>query len=212
MRVFVLYARKATTAPIFSLNDLPGSGGRMDLVARCVTQALWLSHRLRENTAFYAVLTGPPDPPKTVAFFSDSMRKVSPDERNVGSWIKKALEVWERKGRKAEEKGESWVKVQDGIWVARKDVVPLLKELVEQCSFHLYVLHEKGKDIREVELPSNNVCFVLGDHIGLPKKVEDYVMDKLGACKVSVGPMPYLASSCITIVHNELDRRTDENV
>ena len=114
-RAFVLYSRKGATAPIFSLNDLPGSGGRMDLVARCVTQALWLSHDLRENVAFYAVLNGPPDPPKTIGFFSDSIKRLSLDERNVGSWIKKALEKWEREGRKAQERGEEWVKVQVGV-------------------------------------------------------------------------------------------------
>ncbi len=209
MRAFVLYARKGITAPQFSLNDLAGSAGRLDIVARCVTQALWLSHKLRQNIAFYVVLAGAPDPPKTVGFFSDNIKRLSPDERNVGSWIKKALEAWTKEGRRAMEKGGEWVKVQEGIYIAKKDVVPLVKELKEMCNYNIFVLHEKGEDIRRTELQVP-ACFVIGDHIGLPKKVEDYLVKNLGARKISVGPESYLASSCIAVVHNELDRSTGE--
>ena len=89
MRAFILYARKATISPQSSLNDLAGSAGRLDILARCVTQALWLSHKLRQNVAFYAVLEGIFDPPKTIGFFSDTIKRLSPDERNVSSWIKR---------------------------------------------------------------------------------------------------------------------------
>ena len=201
MRAFILYARKAITSPEFSLNDLAGSAGRLDIVARCVTQALWLSHRLREGVAFYAVLAGVPDPPKTVGFFSDSIKRLSPDERSVASWIKKAFEVYERE----RENKDEWKKVQDGIYIAKKDIVPLVKELKETCNYNIFVLHEKGKDIGEARI-EEPACFVLGDHIGLPKKVEDYIVKQLGANKISVGPKSYLASTCIAIVHNELDR------
>ncbi len=201
MRAFILYARKGATSSNFSLNDLAGSAGRLDIVARCVTQALWLSHRLRQNVAFYVVLGGMPDPPRTIGFFSDNIRRLSPDERSVGSWIKKALETYERERKIRDE----WKKVQEGIYVTKKDLVPLVKELKEVCNYSIFVLHEKGRNIRNVEI-KEPACFVLGDHMGLPKKVEDYIVKSLGAEKISIGPENYLASSCIAVVHNELDR------
>ena len=86
--------------------------------------------------------------------------------------------------------------------------MPCVKELKDMNNFKLFVLQEKGGDIREVGDFGDNCCFMHGDHIGMPKKVEDYVINKLGAEKISVGPLPYLASSCIAVVHNEIDRRS----
>ena len=77
--------------------------------------------------------------------------------------------------------------MQESTYIAKKDLVPLAKELKEICNYDLYVLHEKGEDIRKAKL-KENACFVLGDHIGLPKKIENYLIKNLGAKKISVGP------------------------
>jgi len=199
MRAFVLFARKARTAPDFSLNDLPGSGGRLDLVARCITQALWLSHKLRDDASFFAVLNGPPSPPITIAFYASLLQHVSPDERNLASWIKIALEKLEQNPKVKE-----WIKVQRGIAVMRCGIEELVSDL-HSSGFSIYILHERGKDITELEFDFNS-CFVLGDHLGLPKKIENFIARKCGAIKVSLGPTSYLASSCIAVVNYLLDR------
>ncbi|MEM5805494.1 MAG: hypothetical protein QW156_03195 [Candidatus Aenigmatarchaeota archaeon] len=72
MREFILKASKAFTKP-FNLNNLPGAG-RMDLVCRCATNALWLSHALRSNVIFHAVLEGPNKPPKVISFYSNELK------------------------------------------------------------------------------------------------------------------------------------------
>ena len=51
---------------------------------------------------------------------------------------------------------------------------------------------------------TNLPVFVLGDHIGLPKTVEDFVL-RYGE-KVSLGKQPYLAASCITILNFLMDK------
>ncbi len=68
MREFILRASKALTSPDFNLNDLPSSGGRMDLVCRCISSALWVSNDLRRDTKIFVVLEGPPNPPRTIIF------------------------------------------------------------------------------------------------------------------------------------------------
>ncbi|MBC7115378.1 MAG: tRNA (pseudouridine(54)-N(1))-methyltransferase TrmY [Archaeoglobi archaeon] len=193
-RAFVLYSRKAVTTPKFSLNDLPGAG-RMDLVARCVISALWLSHRLREDTRIYCILEGPPEPPKAVVF-SPEMRRVYPNERGVASWIRIAL----KEGR-----NEEWVSVNPGIRVAKKSLNSVVEELRDE-GFEIYVLHEKGDPISSNEF-GERVAFVLGDHIGLPENTERALMRKYGARALSLGKLSYLSSACITIVHYELDKR-----
>jgi tRNA (pseudouridine54-N1)-methyltransferase len=195
MREFILKASKAFTSP-FNLNDLAGSG-RIDLVCRCISNAFFISEAIRRDVCFHVVLEGPKEPPKLISFFGSELKNVSPDERNIASWIKKALEVG--LGFK---KGEEKI-ISPGIRVAKKSFEELVKEKAKSCQ--LIYLHPKGKDIRELEF-KENFCFVLGDHKGLPKKTES-LLERIGAEKVSVGKITYLASHVIVICHNELDRR-----
>ena len=62
----------------------------------------------------------------------------------------------------------------------------------------VYVLEEGGKNITEIQLEEDAV-FVLGDHVGLPKKAETFAL-RYGE-KISLGKQPYLAASCITIIN-----------
>ena len=66
----------------------------------------------------------------------------------------------------------------------------------------MYVLEEGGRDEAAVRL-SENAVFVLGDHVGLPKRAEEYAL-RFGE-KISLGKRPYLAASCITIINYLLD-------
>ena len=47
MKTFIIKGNKAKTTPDFLLKDLPGSGGRMDILCRCLTSALLVSHGIR---------------------------------------------------------------------------------------------------------------------------------------------------------------------
>lgn len=186
MRTFILYARKAVTAPDFNIEDLPSSGGRLDLVARCISSALFLSFAMRRDTRIFVVLNGPPDPPVIVCF-DGSITNVSPDERSIALWIKKALEKIENF------KGKDWISMKNNIKISRKSFQELIKEL--EGSF--YVLHEKGESIKKLEIAENPI-FVLGDHLGLPDKEEKFVL-RYGK-KISLGKTSYLASQCISII------------
>ena len=66
-------------------------------------------------------------------------------------------------------------------------------------------LEEKGRSISETEF-SENTVFVLGDHIGLPKTVENFALRY--AEKISLGKQPYLAASCITILNYLMDSQS----
>ncbi|MFP4116189.1 MAG: tRNA (pseudouridine(54)-N(1))-methyltransferase TrmY [Candidatus Aenigmatarchaeota archaeon] len=195
MREFIVYSRKGRTSSDFTLKDLPGNGGRMDLNARCVISALWLSRDMRRDSRLILSMNGPPEPPLALAFDGKELERVSPDERNVAIWIQKALD--EAKATK-----EEWKEVHSGIYLTRKSFQDLVKEREER---KLYVLHESGKDIRGADFGETPV-FVLGDHIGLPKKEEGFV-ERFGAEKISLGPESYFCTHSITLVHNELDRR-----
>ncbi len=189
VRQIILYARTAVTSPEFSLNDLPGSGGRMDLVARCVGNALWLSHALRQDTIIHIVACGAPQPPVVISIDGALLRGASPDERNIAAWIKKALA------------GTRW---NPGICVRTMTFQQLIEELAAAGTF-LYLLHEDGHELGTRTL-RKDAAFILGDHLGLPPTEAAFV-ERFEHEKLSFGPISYLASHCITILHYELDRR-----
>jgi tRNA (pseudouridine54-N1)-methyltransferase len=192
MRTFVIVAHKAVTMPKFSLNDLPGGAGRMDIIARCINASLFLSHDLRRNVDTYAVLLGDPNPPITVRFNGENVRYLSPDERSAAALIKKALE----KGAPAMGEEES----TPGVYISKRSFA----EVIEGLDNIVY-LHEDGEDIRKIELKGDEV-YVLSDHQNLTPE-EEAVLEKKGARKVSLGKKLYHADHCIVIVNHELDMR-----
>jgi tRNA (pseudouridine54-N1)-methyltransferase len=183
MREFILFSRKGYTTPDF--NDLR-SAGRLDIVCNCINAAIFLSHRTRKDVVFNVVLNGPSNPPLCISIQSDKVYEIASDEKSIGDILKKVIA-----GKK-----------HFGFERSKKSFQEIIKERKNRV---IYILDEKGEDIRTVKIEKDPI-FVLGDHIGLPKKEEEFLM-RFSASKISVGPLRYFASHCITIINNELDRR-----
>lgn len=182
MRTFILYSRNGRTDSNFNTEDLPSSGGRMDLVARCISSALWISNGIREDTKIFVVLNGLPNPPVTICFDGGKIRKISPDERSIAIWIKKALAS----------DFSDWIEFREGILISRKSFQEIVKSFKDKP---IYVLSEKGKKMKV----KKDSVFILGDNIGLPDKEEKFAL-KYGK-RLTLGKKSYLASSCITVLN-----------
>jgi tRNA (pseudouridine54-N1)-methyltransferase len=192
MRTFVIVGHKAVTAPKFSLNDLPGGAGRMDILARCINASLFLSHDLRRDVDAYVVLLGEPNPPITIRFNGEKVRYLSPDERSAAALVKKALE----KGSPSAGEEES----TPGVYISKRS----FEEVVNGLDSFIY-LHEGGEDIRKVDLKGDE-AFVLSDHQNLTPE-EEAILEKKGARRASLGKKLYHADHCIVMVNHELDLR-----
>jgi len=187
MTSFAIIGHLAHTNADFALNDLPGSGGRMDILCRCVNTSLFLSHDLRRDVVCYLVLCGGPVPPKTVRFSGDAVRSLSPDERSAGALIKKALDL---------PAGSKFRYAAPGVSVRNGGLAQLMTE-------HVFgVLDEKGTDIRTAGIIPD--ALLLSDHLNFTQDEELQVQE---CPRFSVGPECIHADHTITIVHNELDRR-----
>lgn len=189
MRTFVLYSRKARTDDNFKLHDLINAG-RMDLVCRCISSALWLSHRVREDVRLFVVLNGPPKPPVTICFQGSQLLKVYVDETTNAKWIKNLLSL---------KFGNEWLEIE-GTKIAKKSFQEVLSELEGKR----YVLHEKGEFVENIKLDKDPV-FVLGDQVGLPEKDERFALRN--GEKISLGKNVYLASSCVSILNWVCDKQ-----
>lgn len=178
-----MYSRLGKTDVGFSnLHD----AGRLDIVHECIIASLFLSHGLRRNVVFNAVLNGPPNPPMLIEMDGAKLYNVRTDVYTWQCILKKVISG----------------KQHPGITASKTSFESLLKAKAKTAS--VYVLEEGGRDIANVDLSETSV-FVLGDHVGLPKKAETFAL-RYGE-KVSLGKQPYLAASCITIINYLLDRR-----
>jgi len=203
LREFILKANKAITSGDINLKDLPGSCGRLDLVCRCVSSAFFLSHDLRRDTIFYSIHCGDPNPPVTLKFVGSELKRVSPDERSIALFIKKALEP---------EHLEIWRESTPGIYHAKKDLREIVLEKVKERR-KIYLLHREGVPFENVIGPENynhikykrGFVFILGDHYGLTKEDEKF-LEEINVEKISISPLELHANHCIDIVHNILDK------
>ena len=191
MKEFIIIGHKAVTTP-FSLNDLPGAAGRMDILCRCVNAALFLSHDLRRDVRVYLVLKGGAHP-ILICFDGATVRYLSPDERSAASLIKKALE---------KQAQGFWTESMPGVSIKKGDLGDLLDELNRKITY----LREDGADIRMKPLEASpDHLFVLGDHLGLTDDEEKMISTHEHEI-ISVGPLSLHADHCIVLLHNEMDR------
>jgi tRNA pseudouridine-54 N-methylase len=115
----------------------------------------------------------------------DSVFDVRSDER-----------TWEKVFRKVLDGG-----AHPGIVVKKESIQSFVRGKADK-GVDIFILEERGKDISKIEF-GESALFILGDHIGLPKKDEKFLL-KFGD-KISLGKQRYLAASCIDIINYNLD-------
>ena len=182
-REFILFSRLGKTDSNFAnLHD----AGRLDIVHECIVSSLFLSHGLRRDVTFHAILNGPPNPPLHIQIDGSTLYDVRTDMDTWQQILKKTISG----------------KPHPGITKDKTSFEALLKAKAQTQK--IYVLEEDGKDINQIQLAQNSL-FIIGDHVGLPKKTELFAL-RFGE-KISLGKQPYLAASCITIINYTLDQQ-----
>jgi len=186
MREFILYSRLGRTDPNWTnLHD----AGRLDIVYECAVASLFLSHAIRKNVTFHTILNGPPTPPLHLKIEGATLHDVRTDQETWKQILKKVLSG----------------KPHPGITTHKTSFEALIKAKANEAQ--IYVLEEGGKPISKIVI-SDKPVFVLGDHVGLPKKAEGFAL-RYGE-KISLGKQPYLAASCITVLNYLLDKTLKE--
>ncbi len=191
MRRFVVVGHRGSTSPKFSLNDLAGEGGRMDLLLNAASAGLLVSHDVRRDAEVTLLLLGPPQPPVAVRLEGARLQQYGPDVRTGAGLVRRALGQVSRIERES----------SPGVFVSRRGLAEVLDAIPEP----IVELREGGQDIREVDLPQE-VAFVLSDTADLTEQEEALVSRKRVAV-ARVGPRSLHTDHAIILAHNELDRR-----
>jgi tRNA (pseudouridine54-N1)-methyltransferase len=197
MRTFVLRAR---AAPVDSARLLAGVGtpAHTEILAHTLMNAIFVAQSHRADVAVYLVLESTADFSRTVCFRPDAMHDIGGfDERALLGKVAKALDASIGMGK------EQARPVESGVTVRTIAFERLVQELAEDHA--LFVMDRKGTPIREQAF-DGNACFLLTDHIPMPKKTFPS-LERLGARKISLGSTMLFASQCVVLIHHELDQR-----
>ena len=199
-RRFVIIGQKATASPKFSLVDIAGTSGRLDILLRCLRSALLVSHGLRRDTVVYLVLLGGELAPRVLRVDGRQVRFVRPDERMLAILVQKALARMP-----PDTEPNVFFEIRPGLAVARGGIEAVLADLGPEVTAS-YVLEEAARDLREQPIEAENVVVFVGDHIGFDDATR-VRLEALGATPIAVGPVSIHADDAVTIVCNEMDRR-----
>jgi tRNA (pseudouridine54-N1)-methyltransferase len=197
MRTFVLRARAAPTDSRKLLASV-GKEAHVEILAHALMNAIFIAQSHRADVTVYLVLESTQDFSRTIRFDANAMHDIGGfDERALLGKIANALDVSRGMGK------EETRPVEAGITVRTSSFERLVQELAED--HQLFVMDRKGTPIREQAF-EGNPCFLLTDHIPMPKKTF-HGLERLGAIRISLGATMLFASQCIVLIHHELDQR-----
>lgn len=197
MRTFVLRAR---AAPTDSQKLLAGVGkeAHTEILAHTLMNAIFVAQSHRADVTVYLVLESTQDYSRTIRFDANALTDIGGfDERTLLAAVARALDASIGMGK------EESRPVASGITVRTISFERLVQELAQD--HQLFVMDRKGAPIREQAF-TGNPCFLLTDHIPMPKKTF-HSLERLGAKKITLGPTMLFASQCVVLIHHELDQR-----
>ena len=197
MRTFVLRARAAPTDSQ-KLLDSVGKEAHTEILAHTLMNAVFVAQSHRADVIVYLVLESTPDFSRTIRFEPGAMHDIGGfDERALLGKIAKALDASRGMGK------DETRPVESGVTVRTVAFERLVQELADD--HQLFVMDRKGASIRE-QVFEGNPCFLLTDHIPMPKKTF-HSLERLGAKKITLGSTMLFASQCVVLIHHALDQR-----
>ncbi len=174
----------------YTIKDIPGSSGRLDVISRCILSALTIGTELEENIQIWVFL----DKYGTFVFDADLFNDESFPKNEI--LLTDFFVEFIKKTKKGEKLPETPL---DSIKYSKLDIFDAIKNFVEK-KYKIYVLNENGKDFKDVfeKLNSNNLLFIIGDQSG--DLLNNKELKKLNLENISLGSRAYLASSTIRLI------------
>lgn len=197
MRTFVLRARAAPTDSEKLLASV-GKEAHTEILAHTLMNAIFVAQSHRPDVIVYLVLESTPDFSRTIRFDANAMHDIGGfNEQALLGKIAKALDASKRMGK------DETRPVETGLTVHTLSFERLVQQLADD--HQLFVMDRKGTPIRG-HVFQGNPCFLLTDHIPMPKKTF-HSLERLGAKKITLGSTMLFASQCVVLIHHELDQR-----
>jgi tRNA (pseudouridine54-N1)-methyltransferase len=196
MRTFVLRARSAPTDSQ-KLWESVGQDAHTEILAHTLMNAFFVAQSHRPDVIVCLVLESTQDYSRTIRFDINAMHELGGfDERSLLTKVAKALDVSRGMGK------EDTRAVESGVSVQTLSFEKLVQGLAHD--HQLFLMDRKGAPIHEHTF-ADNPCFLLTDHIPMPKKIIPG-LERMGAKKITLGPTMLFASQCVLLIHHALDQ------
>lgn len=196
-RTFVLRARAAPTDSRKLLASI-GGDAHVEILAHTLMNAIFVAQSHRADVVVHLVLESTADYSRSIRFDAHAMHEIGGfDEAALLGRIARALDASRGMGK------DEMRTVESGVSVRTSGFERVVQELAAE--HQLFVMDPKGTPIREQAF-YGNPCFVLTDHIPMPKNTLRG-LERLGAKKLALGSKMLFASQCVVLIHNELDQR-----
>ena len=193
----LIYFIESETVDIskYTIKDIPGSSGRLDVISRCVLSALTLNNKLEKGVQIWIFLA------KYGTFIFDS--DLFNDELFPKNEI--LLTDFFVDFIKKKKKHESYLENPlNSIKCSDLGIFDAIKNYTKK-NYKVYLLNENGIDFKKVfkELSSkDNLLFILGDQTGDLLNYKE--LKELNLTNLSLGNRSYLASSTIRLIKMNL--------
>jgi tRNA (pseudouridine54-N1)-methyltransferase len=201
-RRFAIIGHRAKSNGKLNINDLAGSGGRMDVLVRAINSALFLSHGIRKDTHITLHMMGGEGPPRRMWFDGAKVWGLHPDERAIAGQIAKVIaEPCPARGH--------WVEHQPGIWHSGGDLSVTLNEWSKE-GVEMVKLDAEASGFSEhydTSIP-NRIGFFLSDDQPFNDE-ENRLLEKY-TNSFSLGKKWVQGHTAIGVVHHLLDSIIDQ--
>ena len=193
-RTFAIIGHRAQSSGKLNLNDLAGSSGRVDVLARAVNTGLFLSHGIRKDSEVILHLEGGPGPSRRIGFIGERIRGVHPDERAICGHLNKVLKHPITPIGVQQE-------INSGLWHSGGSIQHTISEW-ERAGTTIYILDADGCEFSPELHNRDNIGFILSDDQAFAEKENEVMKD---FARVSLGKQWLQGHSCIAIIHHLLD-------
>lgn len=198
MAEFILRAHSAPTDPERFLSQV-GAGAHVEYLAQIVIAALFVSKGHRPDVSLTMVMEDSKDFSRSLTLSGDSLGNLDGlTEGAILGALAQSLSAARGLGKEQE------TTLGNGIHVSATSFERLVKPRFAERG--VFLLDRKGEDIRRLPVDADSV-FLLTDHVPMPRNLGKSLV-RQGATPVSLGPVMLQASQCVSVVLNELDRRT----
>ena len=195
MRRFLILGHRAAIDPDFTLNDLPGAAGRLDVLCRAIGATLFLSHGIRRDVEVNLLLQDSVH----IRISGERVKRLNPDERSTAALIKIALKAQSNVSVDEE------VQSTPGIFVSRRSLSDVIDMFLDESVVPI-VLHEEGVSAEAYSFP-DRPAFILSDHKEFTETDQVLLAD---FPRISLGAKALHTSHAITITHYLLDQREQD--
>lgn len=184
---FIQLLPKVSGSGDFLLQDLPGSGKRIDILCRDLAACFeWGPSRWHPSQLELLALIGD----SIVLRFTNPKEALPRGERAWAELIKRSL------------KNDP----PDYVSVSNEDLESLIERYNKPPQSNLWILYENGNPVEELKFNIYEAqnSFMLGDHTGFDS-ITEKLISNYNLRKVSLGDTSYLSSHCIASIISEFE-------